>query len=183
MFFLAKYGVETSFRFPIIKAGTLDFAVTGDWTPATGDTKISKNGGNVANSTNNPAAVGGTGSALWTLTLSATELQASEIIVQIIDSATKAVEDQCLVIYTYGNASAKIPQDWSDLEDIFDATVEGSTTLVQALRLMLSILTGKSSGGGSATLVFRDIGDTKNRLSVTVDSDGNRTAVGTRDGT
>ena len=65
---------------------------------------------------------------------------------------------------------------------IHDEVVEGAVTLRQALRLFLSVLTGKSSGGGTATLVFRDIGDTKNRVSVTVDGDGNRTAVGTRDG-
>jgi len=166
----------------MIKRAVQDFAVSADWTPATGDTKISKNGGDVANSSNNPAIVGGTGAALWTLTLTATELEAAEIVVQIVDSATKAVEDQCLVIYTYGNASAKVVEDWSDLDQLFDQTVEGSVTMVQALRLLLSALTGKSSGGGTATLVFRDIGDTKNRISVTVDSSGNRTAVGTRDG-
>lgn len=65
---------------------------------------------------------------------------------------------------------------------IHDDVVEGSTTLRQAIKLMLSVLTGKSSGGGTSTLVFRDIGDTKNRVSVTVDANGNRTAVGTRDG-
>lgn len=50
-----------------------------------------------------------------------------------------------------------------------------------AIKLMLAVLTGKSSGGGTTTLVFRDINDAKNRISATVDSDGNRTAVGTRD--
>ena len=37
------------------------------------------------------------------------------------------------------------------------------------------------SGGGTSTLVFRDINDAKNRISATVDANGNRTAVGTRD--
>jgi hypothetical protein len=70
-----------------------------------------------------------------------------------------------------------------DLADaVHDEVIEGSTTLRQAIRLILSVLTGKSSGGGTSALVFRDIGDTKNRLSVTVDGDGNRTAVGTMDG-
>jgi len=114
MFLLAKYNTQTVFTFPMIKRGVIDFAVTADWTPATGDTKISKDGGNVANTTNNPAAVGGTGSALWTLTLTATELQAAVVDIQIIDSATKAVEDQFFKIYTYGNASAKIIVDLSD---------------------------------------------------------------------
>ena len=111
MFLLAKYGVQTSFRFAVIKSASSDLAASGDWTPATGDTKISKDGGNFANTSNNPSAVGGTGSVGWTLTLTATELQAAEVNVQIVDSATKAIEDQYLVIYTYGNASAKILPD------------------------------------------------------------------------
>lgn len=113
MFLLAKYGVQTTFTFPIVKRGLVDLAATGDWTPATGDTKISKDGGNVANTTNNPSAIGGTGSIMWTLTLTATELQAAVVDIQIVDSATKVVEDQVLKVYTYGNASAKIIPDLS----------------------------------------------------------------------
>jgi hypothetical protein len=93
------YGVARSIVFPIIKAGETNFAVTGDWTPATGDTKISKDAGNVADTTNNPAAVGGTGSALWSLALTAAELSARVVVIQIVDSATKAVEDQCFIGY------------------------------------------------------------------------------------
>lgn len=68
------------------------------------------------------------------------------------------------------------------VDEIVDEVVEGAVTLRQAIRLFLSVLTGKSTGGGTATLKFRDIGDTKDRISATVDADGNRTAVGTRDG-
>lgn len=68
------------------------------------------------------------------------------------------------------------------IDSIHNEVMEGTTTLRQAIRLILSVLTGKSSGGGTATLVFRDIGDTKNRISATVDANGNRSAVGTRDG-
>jgi len=56
-------------------------------------------------------------------------------------------------------------------------------SLEGAIKLILAVLTGKSSGGGTATVVFRNIGDSKNRISATVDADGNRTAVGTRDAT
>ena len=115
MFFWAKYGTETTFTFPILKRAVIDLAATEDWTPATGDTKVSKDGGNVANTTNNPAAVGGTGSVLWKLTLTATELQAAVVDVQIVDSATKTIEDQVIKIFTYGNASAKIVPDLSDI--------------------------------------------------------------------
>jgi hypothetical protein len=114
MYLVAKYNTQTTFTFPMVKRAVVDLAVSTDWTPATGDTKVSKDGGNVANTTNNPAAVGGTGSALWSLTLTASELSAGEVVVQIVDSATKAVEDQVIRVYTYGNASAKFPVDFSD---------------------------------------------------------------------
>jgi len=142
MFLLAKYGVETVFRFPIIKRAVADFAATADWTPATGDTKVSKDGGNFANTTNNPAATGGTGSVGWTLTLTATELTAAEIDVQIVDSATKAVEDQWLTVYTYGNASAKIPMDLSDLVHL------GITALPNAAAEAAGGLITRGTGAG-----------------------------------
>ena len=135
MFFLARYGVQTSFRFAMVKATSSDLAATGDWTPATGDTKISKDGGNVANTSNNPSAVGGTGSVLWSITLTAAELQAGEVVIQIVDSATKAIEDQTLVIYTYGHASAKIRADLSDsvwLGLTGGSTIKAKTDLIPA---------------------------------------------------
>jgi hypothetical protein len=39
---------------------------------------------------------------------------------------------------------------------------------------------GKASGLGTTTAVYRDLADSKDRISATVDADGNRTAV-TRD--
>lgn len=65
---------------------------------------------------------------------------------------------------------------------ILDEVVEGTTTLRQAIRLVNSMMSAKSSGGGTATLVYRDIGDSKDRITFTADADGNRTAV-TRDAT
>lgn len=55
--------------------------------------------------------------------------------------------------------------------------VEGNLTEYQVLRAMLAALAGKSAGGGSATLTFRDNADAKNRIVATVDSNGNRTAI------
>ena len=92
-------GVGRDIVFPMIKVGVVDFAVTGDWTPVAADTKISKDAGNVVNTTNVPVAIGGTGSAVWKLTLTSAELTAGVVIIQIIDAATKAVEDQALIGY------------------------------------------------------------------------------------
>ena len=63
------------------------------------------------------------------------------------------------------------------IDAIIDDVIEGTLTLRQAIRLMTSMLASKSSGGGTATLIYRDYGDTKPRLTFTADADGNRTAV------
>ena len=55
--------------------------------------------------------------------------------------------------------------------------VEGTHTAVGFMRLMVSALRGKSSGGGTSEIIFRDIDDSKDRITATVDSNGNRTAV------
>jgi len=61
--------------------------------------------------------------------------------------------------------------------------LSGLTTILEAgysaedlLILMSSVLLGKISGGPGSP-VFRDINDTKNRVTATADSSGNRTAV------
>ena len=109
---LVKYGASQVVIFPIKKTGGNDFAGSADWTPATGDVKLSIDGGNVANTTNLPVAVGGTGAALWALTLTAAECQGQRLTVQIVDAATKAVQDQGILLYTFGHASALYANDW-----------------------------------------------------------------------
>src|SRR5262245_5695037 len=108
MIHLRKYGVATHIYVPIIKRAAVDFAVSGDWSPAAGDVKISKDGGAAANVTNLPIAITMGNGAIWDLSLTATELQAAKIVITVVDSATKAVEDQCIVIETFGNASAEL---------------------------------------------------------------------------
>ena len=138
---VAKYGAAFSFEVPMIKAGSTDFAATGDWTPAAGDVKVSKDGGAVANITTLPTAVTGTGSVLWTFALSATEMEAARITIQVVDSATKAVEDTAFDVFSYGNASAQhafdldaaeLQTEWANggrLDNLLDATaLEASIT-------------------------------------------------------
>ncbi len=63
-----------------------------------------------------------------------------------------------------------------------DQVMEGSFTFVQLVRMMASVLFGKSSGGGTTNIKFRDMEDTKDRIDEIVDASGNRTSV-TKDGT
>ncbi len=57
------------------------------------------------------------------------------------------------------------------------AGVETNRTLRQTLRLMLSATAGKASGLATTTAIYRDTNDSKDRITATVDADGNRTAI------
>jgi len=60
---------------------------------------------------------------------------------------------------------------------VSDEVMEGTLTLRQTMRLVLATLASVSSGGGTTTITFRDTGDVKDRLTITVDKDGNRSVV------
>jgi hypothetical protein len=55
--------------------------------------------------------------------------------------------------------------------------VETSITPRQALRLILAASAGKLSGAATSTVIIRNVGDSKSRITATVDADGNRSAV------
>ena len=55
--------------------------------------------------------------------------------------------------------------------------IEGTYTLKDAIRIILAFAAGKVSGGGTASIKFRSMGDDVDRIQATVDSSGNRTAV------
>lgn len=60
---------------------------------------------------------------------------------------------------------------------VLDEVIEGSTTLRQVLRGFAAALLSKASGLATTTAVYRDVGDTKDRITATVDASGNRSAV------
>ena len=203
---LAKYGTAVTLDgIPLITKGAMDYKANP--TLAAGDVKVSKDGGASANLTTLPAT-SPTGETLVRVSLSATEMQAKMIVVTFIDQTNpKEWEDQRLIIYTHGNASAYFTGNFDNLDaaisavplnpvtvgtnndkagyalsvagvdSILDDTVEGTLTLRQIVKILLSAMAGKSSGGGTGTIAFRDNADTKARISATVDSNGNRTGV------
>lgn len=63
------------------------------------------------------------------------------------------------------------------VDAIWNKLIDGGYSALQAQRLLMSVLLSKVSGGGTGTEVFRDVADTKNRVTVTVDSNGNRSQV------
>jgi hypothetical protein len=109
---LRKYGAEATIYFPLVDAGAVDFEAT-PVSFAAGDTQVSKDGGAFANTSNNPAHEG---NGIYSLVLTSTEMEAAVVVVTVVDSATKAWEDQAIIIDTYGNASA---QHAIDLDSTF----------------------------------------------------------------
>lgn len=103
---LRKYATATAsgthIRVPVIKAGSNDFATGSDWTPQAGDVKVSKDGGSQNNIGTLPTYTNGA----WEFQLTAAELTAKQVEVAVVDSATKAIEDQFIIIETYGHTSA-----------------------------------------------------------------------------
>jgi hypothetical protein len=65
-----------------------------------------------------------------------------------------------------------LAQQLLDNEDI-----EDNYSLREAIRIILSMSAGKLSGASGTSILIRDVNDTKDRISATVDSSGNRTAV------
>lgn len=60
---------------------------------------------------------------------------------------------------------------------VWEAAIDGGYTAEELMRLMSSAMAGKVSGAEGTTTIFRDITDTKDRITATVDTNGNRTAI------
>lgn len=103
--FLLKYNAAALIDGVVLKAaGAQNFQVSP--TLATGDVKISKDGGGLNNIATLPVVTPAV-SALVRVALSAAELQARRIAVLFVDQAGAEWEDQLIVIETYGHASAR----------------------------------------------------------------------------
>lgn len=98
--YLRKYGVQTTILFDLFEVDGVDLRV--DAVHVAGDTKIMKDEGVEANTTNGFTDEG----QGYSIVLSATEMQAARIKVYIVDTATKVWLDTSITIETYGHASA-----------------------------------------------------------------------------
>ena len=61
--------------------------------------------------------------------------------------------------------------------NIIAGVADGSYDLQEMMRVIFAACAGKSDGGGGSPIHFRDSGDGKNRITATVDANGNRTAM------
>jgi len=98
---LRKYGVEAKIPFVLYEVDGVDLRV--DAADGGSDCTVMKDEGAEATCTNDFVDEGNG----YSITLTATEMQAARIVVYIIDSATKVWLDDALIIETYGHASAQ----------------------------------------------------------------------------
>jgi hypothetical protein len=63
------------------------------------------------------------------------------------------------------------------IDSIWDEVMEGSFTARQYMRGFAAAMLAILSGAATTTVVIRDTGDTKDRVTATVDANGNRSAV------
>lgn len=97
--------------------------------------------------------------------------------VKVVNSVSLIIGNSAgMIVSVVGSGVTE--QDKADIVDlVWGETLEGSYTAAQVQRLMAAALAGKLSGAPAGPVVIRDIGDSKNRITATVDASGNRTAV------
>jgi hypothetical protein len=145
---------------------------TDGFTPEIGVTsptvEISKNGGSQAAGTGTFAEIG---DGMYYYEFASGEIDTlGWVNVRIIKSGTSREYQTIAQISAY--------DAYNNTLGIFniDNVVDGSYSLSQALNIMLAAMAGKSSKTGT-TRVYRNTGDTKTRISATVNASGDRTSV------
>ena len=139
-------------------------------TIAAGDFKVSTDGGALANLSTLPA-VTPSSSKMVKVTVSASEMNGDNVTIVGSDAAGGEWKDVIVNIQTVATQIDEIAAA------VLTQVVEGSLDVKESLRLFLAVLVGESNGGGTADVVFRDTGDTKDRVAAVVDADGNRISV------
>jgi hypothetical protein len=154
------WGTAYTFRAPIVKAGSTDLALAADWTPATGDVKIIKDGGAAANITTLPSFISGTATLTWSL--SASECEATEVIIQVIDQGTKTIQDQFFRMQTTKAAALQVgvpqaAQSVGDTSITLDSTAAAQTDFYRGS--VVAIISG--DGANQARIITAYNGSTK----------------------
>jgi hypothetical protein len=119
--------------------------------------------------------------------ITSAELDASAITAIQAGLSTLVVAD---IRTALGLASANLDTQLAAIDDLLDteiAAIKAKTDLIpgtldgltfaQSVMLWNAVLLGKASGLGTATAVYRSPDDGENRVTATVDADGNRSAI------
>ena len=95
-------------------------------------------------------------------------------VVGAVGSVTGAVGS---VTGAVGSVTAGVTLTGATIDSVWDEVMEVGITARQSLRVSNAFLAGETNGGGTVTIRFRDLADTLNRITMTVDADGDRSGV------
>lgn len=159
-----------------------------------GELKVAKAGGAWANAANYATVVEVGGGWYWyqfsqgecntlgplVLILNRTDTYADAVEVQVVAYDPNAATNLGLSYVDAATTSRLASADYENIDTWLDSasSVETGVTLRDAFRLMMAVLVGKVSGGGTSTLYFRNaVADSKVRVTAVVDASSNRTSV------
>lgn len=158
---LRRYGTATTVFFPLIDKGFTDLEGT-PVTIASGDCKISKDGGAFANTST--ASFSHVAGGIYSIPLTATEMQAKQIILKIVDqTGTKEWEDQVIIITTCAHASAEIP-------NLADGSVATAITDIATVDTVVDAIKAKTDNLPSDPADASDIAASHSSLSGKLDA-------------
>lgn len=165
---------------PTVAARTLDVSATGeaglDWANiGSPTTTVGLTGTTIASSQVVASVTGAVGSVTGNVGGNVTGSVGSVATGGIVAASFAANAITSTVVATDAIGSAQLAA--SAVTEIWDEVVDGTVTARQALRLANSANGGKLSGAATTAVLIRDLADTKDRVTATVDSSGNRTAI------
>lgn len=98
-------------------------------------------------------------------------------ILAAVDTEVAAIKAKTDNLPASPAAVGDIPSAATIASAVTGSTIEGSYTLLQMLRLFAAVLLGKATGLDTGSPVYRNTGDSKDRVSATTDTHGNRSSV------
>lgn len=168
--YLRKYGEAATINTDLFEVDGVNFRT--DATFAAGDVTVMKDEAVEANITTLPTDEGNG----YSISLSATEMQAARIVVYLVDqTATKVWLDKSIVIETYGNASA---QHAFDLDTASVAQTDDHTAAVAELRATQVVASGTADSGTTTTMVDAALGNVREGALLKFGSGGAAANVG-----
>lgn len=94
------------------------------------------------------------------------------IIAMMPEVVRKEMDDNSVMLAAL--SATPTPEEIADY--VFAQIIEAGISFEDLMRVLLSVLAGLTTGSATGTIAFRDFNNTKDRLSFTVDLQGNRTA-------
>lgn len=128
------------------------------------DTEVSLDGTAFVNATNESVEID-TASGIYYLDLTAAEMDAATVAI-IVKTTSDQAKTTTIVLNPEDPASVTIP-------GIFDVPIDGNFTFAEVLRIIAAATAGKPVDVGTHQIHFRDLEDSKDVITATLDDAGN----------